>query len=143
MCIEPVCSTTSINRDSNIQKINNLLFNWLSPNFRWVQKKLVQATYWHDPLNEEMYKKYSSFLSDINNELNVNQTYKDRLLTLENFVMVKFLNDSVVQPVESEWFGFYKPGQAEEIVDLRSSDIYKEVSDPLFPHNCKDTTSIS
>ncbi|XP_044765306.1 palmitoyl-protein thioesterase 1 [Coccinella septempunctata] len=94
--------------------------------YGWVQKTLVQATYWHDPLNEDMYKNYSSFLSDINNELTMNQTYKDRLLTLENFVMVKFLNDSIVQPVETEWFGFYKPGQAEIVTDLRSSDLYVE-----------------
>ncbi|XP_045463585.1 palmitoyl-protein thioesterase 1 [Harmonia axyridis] len=94
--------------------------------YGWVQEKLAQATYWHDPLNEDMYKKYSTFLSDINNELTVNQTYKDNLLKLQNFVMVKFLNDSIVQPVDTEWFGFYKPGQAIEVLDLKSSDIYKE-----------------
>lgn len=29
---------------------------------------LVQAQYWHDPLNDDMYKKYSLFLADINQE---------------------------------------------------------------------------
>ena len=31
-----------------------------------------------------------------------NATYKNNLMTLKNFVMVKFLNDTMVQPKESE-----------------------------------------
>lgn len=50
---------------------------------RWVQKLLVQATYWHDPLNEAEYKAKSTFLADINNERAVNQTYIDNLQKLE------------------------------------------------------------
>ena len=34
----------------------------------WIQKKLVQAEYWHDPLHEDEYVKKSVFLADINNE---------------------------------------------------------------------------
>lgn len=29
---------------------------------------LVQAQYWHDPLNEDLYKTHSLFLADINQE---------------------------------------------------------------------------
>ena len=29
---------------------------------------LVQAQYWHDPLNDDLYKKHSLFLADINQE---------------------------------------------------------------------------
>lgn len=93
----------------------------------WVQKLLVQATYWHDPLNEALYKNDSTFLSDINNERTINQTYIDNIQKLENFIMVKFENDSMVQPVESEWFGFYKPGQSVEVESLQESALYKEV----------------
>lgn len=48
-----------------------------------VQKHLVQASYWHDPVNEQKYKDKSSFLAEINNERIVNQTYIDRLQSLE------------------------------------------------------------
>lgn len=40
--------------------------------------------------------------------------------------MVKFANDSMVQPVESEWFGFYKPGQDQEVQTLEESDFFEK-----------------
>lgn len=84
----------------------------------------------------------------------VNETYKKNLQLLEKFVMVKFLQDSVVDPVDSEvthththtlsacvhcsvshlsplclqWFGFLKSGQAKETETLQESILYKEVT---------------
>lgn len=94
--------------------------------FRWMQHALVQATYWHDPLNEELYKEGSTFLADINNEKSINQSYIDNLSALKNFVMIKFETDTMVQPIESEWFGFYEPGQAKKIQTLQESELYKQ-----------------
>lgn len=90
----------------------------------WVQRLLVQATYWHDPLNEDLYQAKSTFLSEINNEKTVNQDYIDRLQKLNKFVMIKFENDTMVQPKESSWFGFYKPGSDTELLPLEQSEIY-------------------
>ncbi|XP_063363652.1 palmitoyl-protein thioesterase 1-like [Cydia amplana] len=92
----------------------------------WLQSSLVQATYWHDPLNEEEYMRKSIYLADINNELAINETYRSNLKKLENFVMVKFDSDSMVQPRESEWFGFYTPGQGSQLQTLQQSRIYTE-----------------
>ncbi|XP_058807735.1 palmitoyl-protein thioesterase 1 [Phymastichus coffea] len=94
--------------------------------FKFIQDKLVQAEYWHDPMKEDDYKRRSIFLADINNELRINETYKRNLKRLEKLVLVKFENDTMVEPRESEWFGFYKPGQAVETESLRESAIYKE-----------------
>ncbi|KAM8840026.1 palmitoyl-protein thioesterase 1 isoform 2-T3 [Spinachia spinachia] len=91
-----------------------------------VQKHLVQAQYWHDPLNEDLYMKHSLFLADINQERAVNETYRKNLQLLEKFVMVKFLQESVVDPVDTEWFGFLKSGQAKETETLQESALYKE-----------------
>lgn len=33
----------------------------------------------------------------------------------------------MVEPVETEWFGFYKPGQAEEVQNLQQSELYQKV----------------
>lgn len=92
----------------------------------WVQHFLTQATYWHDPLNEVKYIDGSTFLADINNEKTINKTYVTNLLKLENLVLVRFDNDSIVQPVDTEWFGFYKPGQDKETQTLQESDIYQK-----------------
>ena len=41
--------------------------------------------------------------------------------------MVKFNNDTVVQPVETEWFGFYKENNLKETYTLQESVLYTEV----------------
>ncbi|KAK3089757.1 hypothetical protein FSP39_006258 [Pinctada imbricata] len=87
---------------------------------------LVQAEYWHDPLNEKEYKAKSIFLADLNQENKRNATEKANLLKLQNFVLVKFLDDGMVDPRDSEWFGFYKPGQSKELYTLFDSPLYTE-----------------
>ncbi|KAG9492960.1 hypothetical protein GDO78_001093 [Eleutherodactylus coqui] len=91
-----------------------------------VQEHLVQAEYWHDPLNEDQYRNGSIFLADINQERGVNESYRSNLQTLEKFVMVKFLKDTMVDPADSEWFGFYRPGQSKETITLQESSLYTE-----------------
>ena len=41
-------------------------------------------------------------------------------------VLVKFLADDVVIPLESQWFGFYKLGQKEEILTYNETALYIE-----------------
>ncbi|XP_072273743.1 palmitoyl-protein thioesterase 1 [Pyxicephalus adspersus] len=91
-----------------------------------MQEHLVQAEYWHDPLNEEEYRNGSIFLADINQERGINESYKHNLQALNKFVMVKFLRDTMVDPPDSEWFGFYRPGQGKEIIPLQESSLYTE-----------------
>lgn len=38
--------------------------------------------------------------------------------------MVKFENDTIVQPRETSWFGYYKPGSDQELQTLEESDIF-------------------
>ncbi len=68
----------------------------------WIQDFLVQAEYWHvtltlavsnikDPFNEPEYLAKSVFLPDINNEgQNKNETYKEHMISLNSFTLVKF-----------------------------------------------------
>uniref|UniRef100_A0A7N5K7M0 palmitoyl-CoA hydrolase n=1 Tax=Ailuropoda melanoleuca TaxID=9646 RepID=A0A7N5K7M0_AILME len=91
-----------------------------------IQERLVQAEYWHDPLKEDVYRNHSIFLADINQERGVNESYKKNLMALKKFVMVKFLNDSIVDPVDSEWFGFYRSGQAKETIPLQETTLYTQ-----------------
>lgn len=48
-----------------------------------MQQHLVQATYWHDPLHEDVYRNGSTFLADINNERVINSTYVENLQRLK------------------------------------------------------------
>ncbi|KAK5642305.1 hypothetical protein RI129_008472 [Pyrocoelia pectoralis] len=88
------------------------------------QSFLVQATYWHDALNATNYANENTFLADLNNEAYINQTYVDNLQALEKMVLVMFENDNMVIPSESQWFGFYKPGQGFEVETLQESKTY-------------------
>lgn len=92
-----------------------------------VQRSLVQATYWHDPMREEEYKAGSTFLADINNEVDVNDDYVQRLQAIDKFVMVKFSNDSMVTPRASSWFQFYAPGQDKQLMKLEESPVYQRL----------------
>lgn len=55
----------------------------------YVQAHLVQAQYWHDPLQFDLYVNHSVFIADINNERLDRPEYKENLAKLENFVMIK------------------------------------------------------
>ncbi|XP_019850953.1 PREDICTED: uncharacterized protein LOC109581342 [Amphimedon queenslandica] len=88
------------------------------------QDNIVQASYWHDPHDEESYQLDSLFLSDINQEVVFNPAYKERLSSISNFLLIKFETDMMVQPRETQWFGFYKPGQAVETYSLFESRIF-------------------
>jgi len=93
----------------------------------FVQNHITQSNYWNDPLDHDGYIKSSTFLPDINNEyLNKKKSYRDNLITLNKLVLVQFMNDTMVQPRESQWFGFYKLGQDREVLNMRDTDLYKE-----------------
>ncbi len=90
----------------------------------YVQSHLVPAQYYRDPLEMENYLEHSNFLADINNERRLkNQTYKENLEKLENFVMYVFSEDTTVIPKESSWFGELN---ATESIPLRNMTIYEE-----------------
>ncbi|KAL5016722.1 hypothetical protein ScPMuIL_006311 [Solemya velum] len=89
-------------------------------------ESLVQAEYWQDPLQEQKYRKKCIFLPDINQENTKNATYKTNLMKIKNLVLVKFLRDTMVDPKDSEWFGFYKEGQSKETFTLFESKLYTE-----------------
>ncbi|KAK4475174.1 hypothetical protein MN116_000772 [Schistosoma mekongi] len=91
-----------------------------------VQSHVVQAQYWHDPLKEDVYRKYSQFLADINQENQINEIYREKVKNIQRLVLVKFLNDTTLIPKESEWFGFYQKGSLSNITSLHDSILYRE-----------------
>lgn len=47
---------------------------------RYIQESLVQAAYWHDPIEEDEYREKNVFLADINNEKTINTVNHDYAL---------------------------------------------------------------
>jgi len=93
----------------------------------WIQRLLVQAQYWHDPLAEQEFSEKSLFLADINNQgSDKNQTYKENLTKLEHLVLVKFSQDTVVDPKGSEWFSWFDSSSAQTMVPLQQTVLYQE-----------------
>lgn len=70
------------------------------------QISLSPLTYWHDDSNEIRYRRGSTFLAIINNEIHYNADYVKNLQALKRFVLVKYANDISVIPNESAHFGF-------------------------------------
>ena len=52
--------------------------------------------------------------------------YKENLLKLQKLVLVKFNEDSVVDPRGTEWFDYYEPGQGQRMLPYNETDLYKE-----------------
>ncbi|TKA30164.1 hypothetical protein B0A50_02883 [Salinomyces thailandicus] len=97
----------------------------------YIQNRVVPAQYYRT-LNEttgmptQDYLNHSNFLADINNERRVkNQTYADRMASLENFVMYVFEEDVTVIPKESGWFAEVNSTTG-EVTPLRERSLYKE-----------------
>jgi len=89
-----------------------------------VQSTVVQAQYFQDPLDYASFLKYNHFLTDINNLININGTYKQNLLTLNSLVLVQFIYDTVVVPRISEWFGEFQPGNVNRILQYNETQVY-------------------
>merc|ERR1712096_355724 len=97
---------------------NNALFRMVCPLWKLDKYKapLAFSDYWKDPTNEQEYLQKSRWLADMNNEKpHKNATYKANIITLESYTMVEALQDSMVQPKESEQHGFYKWGSMTEV----------------------------
>lgn len=73
----------------------------------FVQSRITVAQYFRDVRRYEEYLESSTFLADINNERDINSTYKDNLLKLKKLVLLQFRDENIVSPSWSSWFDDY------------------------------------
>ncbi|KAG9509216.1 Palmitoyl-protein thioesterase 1, partial [Fragariocoptes setiger] len=90
-----------------------------------VQPHVIQAQYWHDPINDKEYREKSTFLADINNERAINETYRKNILKLQNMVLVMFANDEIMVPRESATFGFYNKNLS-KVESMNETELYQQ-----------------
>lgn len=88
--------------------------------------------YWKDvdgdaAAMEAKYLEKSPYLADINNDRDVkNSTYISNMLSVNKYLMVEALNDTVVLPHASEMHGFYNWGDLSTITTFRETEGYKQ-----------------
>lgn len=118
---------SSLSHNVGVLKVGSLSINYLnhlSMNLiRSSQNLFTPATYWHD-VQENRYKRESTFLAIINNENEINQSYIDNLRSLNKLVLVKYADDAGVVPNESTWFGYLSEDR--RIIPLEEMDIFKQ-----------------
>jgi len=91
-----------------------------------VQDLVVQAQYFHDPMESDQYRQFDKFLPDINNDVTNNPAYKLNLISLNTLVLVQFADDTVVVPKESSWFGYYEDNNLGLLVAYNQTKLYLE-----------------
>jgi palmitoyl-protein thioesterase len=92
----------------------------------FVQSHIGPAGYYKDQHKYKTYLKMSDFLADLNNErTDKNQTYKANFSALEGLQLIKFTKDTVVDPQESEWFGYYAL-DSKNLTTLNQTELYQQ-----------------
>jgi len=95
-----------------------------------VQDHLMQANYYRDPMHIEQYRAGDKGLAELNNEAvtDASQTVPTGSLTLSamtgNLTLVKGLQDTTVEPNDSEWYAYLEDGSQTEIVNMTDAAWY-------------------
>ncbi|XP_028762667.1 palmitoyl-protein thioesterase 1 [Neltuma alba] len=94
----------------------------------FVQEHLAPSNYVKIPDAIHDYLEKCSFLPMLNNEQpdTKNSTYKKRLSSLENLVLIMFENETVLIPKETSWFGYYPDGSFKSVLSPNQTKLYIE-----------------
>lgn len=97
----------------------------------YVQNRAAPANYYKAPDRMPVYLKDCHFLPDLNNEREPkNILYTQAMAKLNSMILVMFDADSVLDPKETEWFGFYAPGAdpkgTGDLIPLQDSAFYQQ-----------------
>jgi len=98
----------------------------------------MQAQYFRDPNDLPRYLEHNKFLTKLNNEVifeSQNETYKDNFSSLENLILVMFMQDKTVVPKESSWFGSYAPPEEDEGMGRKETTIIPMRLQPLYTND--------
>ena len=93
-----------------------------------MQNGLSFTNYWRDPIKYVEYLASRNTLSKLNCESECDAMMKQRLLKLENFIMVYSPNDDVLSPPESGKFSMFKAFDKDQSVqDVSETKIYQRL----------------
>ena len=89
-----------------------------------MQQKYSFTNYWRNPIEYELYKENSTYLSELNNEKYINDVNKKNIESLENFVMVFSPFDKIVIPPQSAIFSLYNSNL--DIIPIFDTELYNK-----------------
>jgi palmitoyl-protein thioesterase len=92
----------------------------------FTQRYFSVANYWRDPIQLESYLKGCLYLPILNNELDTDKSLdqKDKIKSLNNFVMIWSPYDVVLSPPESGKFSFFNANL--QVIHLEETDLYNK-----------------
>jgi palmitoyl-protein thioesterase len=77
-------------------------------------------------VNTTAYKTHSQLAQWNNEGLRVNETYKANFASVERFLMIKALKDTMVYPNEGEHWGHFADGSLTKVLSMRETQWYKQ-----------------
>lgn len=108
---------TWVSPQAGVYGFNEVYFDWAKVYTPLYQSLYSFAGYWKDPYQWDVYLANSTFLPYLNNESPDMNAYaargfdfhqnRERILSLDNFVMIWSANDDVISPPQSGKFEFY------------------------------------
>lgn len=72
------------------------------------------------------YLKTNNVIVDLNNEVNVNPEYAERLKQLEVFMAIGFDEDTMIQPKNTSTFGFFENQNNDTYLEMERQEIYTD-----------------
>ena len=95
--------------------------------FSFFQHHIAPAGYFKDPYKYSDYVKHCEFLPILNNEQPTkNANFTSNMVNLELVQLIKFTKDTVVDPQESEWFGFYEQDSMKTVQLWNETESYQQ-----------------
>jgi len=91
-----------------------------------IQHHIAQANYLKIPDELDDYEEHNIFLPFMDNDVDHpdKEKFKSNMVSVKRFLLVKALDDTMIFPSESEWFGFYKEGTFDEIMRFNETKQY-------------------
>jgi palmitoyl-protein thioesterase len=92
------------------------------------QGLLFQADYFRDPfrVNTSAYRTYSEIAQWNNEGVSFNASYKANFISVEKYIMIKALKDTMIYPSEGEHWGHFADGSTTKVLSMRETDWYQK-----------------
>jgi palmitoyl-protein thioesterase len=136
---------TWVSPQAGVYGFNDVFFDWKKIYMPGSQARWSFAGYWKNPYQYDVYITNSSFLPYLNNESPYHAEYgnhgfnfyqnRERIESLENFVMIWSAVDDVISPPQSGKFEFYDIQGCQELITKGALQVKDFFESPQYVDN--------